>query len=525
MNQRHSIEPDAARITESLRDTGYVFNTAVADLVDNSIAADADHIEIEFKLDPMGNVRFSILDNGTGMDQMGLVNALRYGSSRRGDPSSLGKFGLGLKTASTAFSRAVKLTSKTKSDDSIRTFVLDLDFVGTEGWFAQELDVPDPVDAERIIGTAGTVLRWDKVDKVIKKYQEPTGTAAKNAISKLEQSLRLHLAMIFQRFLDAEDSRARNVVISLNGNAIEPWNPFGWVAELVQEKVIQVATPEGEDASLRLRVFILPRKSELQAALGPNAHELARLENPYQGVYVFRENRMIHGPDWLGMFMQEPHGTLCRVEMSFDYKLDDAFQIDIKKSQITLEPAIEEIVKKLLAGPRREANARYREGTQSVINNKVDSNVHAASNAAIRQVEKFVNSSTLSSFDLQKGQAVIKNKLGEVTVAYEERPDQNLFVEAVNELKYGVLYEPLWINQNPGVRINKSHPYYTKVYVPNLKQGVTVQALDSLLWALATAEMENTEDSTRRLFEDLRMKISSTLERLVEDLPEPEIAD
>lgn len=525
MNQRHSIEPDAARITESLRDTGYVFNTAVADLVDNSIAANADIVEIEFKLDPRGNVRFSILDNGTGMDQEGLVNALRYGSSQRGDPSSLGKFGLGLKTASTAFARAIKLTSKSKSEEVIRTFVLDLDFVGTEGWFAQELELPDLVDSERIAGNSGTVLRWDKVDKVIKKYQDPTGTAAKNAIAKLETSLRLHLAMIFQRFLDKGDSRARNVALSLNGVSVGPWNPFGWGAELVQEKIIKVETPDGQDAELGLRVFILPRKSELQAQMGPNAHELARLENPYQGVYVFRENRMIHGPDWLGMFMQEPHGTLCRAEMSFDYKLDDAFQIDIKKSQINLEPAIEEILKKLLAGPRREANARYREGNQNLINKKVDANAHAASNAAIQQVEKFVNSSTLSSVDLQKRQAVIKNKLGEVTVAYEERPDQNLYVEVVDELKYGVLYEPLWINKNPGVRISKSHPYYTKVYVPNLKQGVTVQALDSLLWALSTAEMENSEDATRRLFEDLRMKISSTLERLVEDLPEPEIAD
>ena len=525
MNQRHSIEPDAARITESLRDTGYVFNTAVADLVDNSIAANADKVEIELKLDPMGNVRFSILDNGTGMDQQGLVNALRYGSSRREDPSSLGKFGLGLKTASTAFARAIKITSKSKSEDAIRTFVLDLDFVGTEGWYAQELEAPDVVDAEKIVGASGTVLRWEKVDKVIKLYQEPTGTAAKNAISKLEQGLRLHLSMIFQRFLDAEGQHAQNVQVSLNGSNVEPWSPFAWGAELVLEKVIQVATPEGADADLNLRVFILPRKSELQALFGPNGADLARLENPYQGVYVFRENRMIHGPDWLGMYMQEPHGSLCRVELSFDYKLDDAFQIDIKKSQIILEPAIEEIVKKLLAGPRREADARYRKGNQSLINKKIDANVHAASNAAIQQVDKFVNSTTLSRVDREKGQAVIKNKLGEVTVAYEERPDQNIFVEALDELKYRVLYEPVWINQNVGVRINKSHPYYTKVYVPNLKQGVTVQALDSLLWALVAAEMENTEDSTRRLFEDLRMKISSTLERLVEDLPEPEIAD
>jgi len=526
MNHIHSIQPDASRITESLRDTGYVFNTAVADLIDNSIShGAATNVHVELKLDMMGKVRFSISDDGTGMGQLGLINALTYGSATKDNPKSLGKFGLGLKTASTAFARAIKLTSRTMQDGKARTLLLDLDFVGSEGWFVEELENEDPVDTDLILGGSGTVLRWEKIDRVLKDYQDPGGTAARNAIAKLEASLRSHLSMIFQRFLDETDKRAPNLTVHLNGSPIQAWNPFAWDADLALEKKIAVGTPDGKDAMLTLRVFILPRKTELQALRGAGADKEARLSNQYQGAYVYRHDRMIHGPDWLGMFTQEPHGSLCRAELSFDEKLDDAFQIDIKKSQIIMEPIIQETIERLLRGPRKEADRRYRQGGQSAINKMVDNQVHAASNAAIKDAEKSLNSSTLSSFDATKGQAVIKNKLGEVTVHYEERPGQDLYVEAVDELKYGVLFEPLWINQNPGVKINKSHPYYRKVYVPNLKQGVTVQSLDSLLWALAEAEMDFSEDSSKRLFEDLRIKISVTLERLVEDLPEPEIAD
>src|ERR1700688_3040888 len=99
------VNPDPARMIEGLRDTGYEFNTAIADIIDNSIAANAMIVDITIKMDLRGNVRTSIADNGTGMDRTGLINAMKYGSPKRADPSSLGKFGLGLKTASTAFCR------------------------------------------------------------------------------------------------------------------------------------------------------------------------------------------------------------------------------------------------------------------------------------------------------------------------------------------------------------------------------------------------------------------------------------
>lgn len=203
------VTPDPERITESLRDTGYILNTAVADIVDNSIAAGADSISVELKLDPRGNVRFSVADNGIGMDRNGLVNALKYGSARRPDPSSLGKFGLGLKTASTSFARRLKLTSKSGNDTPAATAIWDLDLVPSQGWQVSVDSKADPVDAgllERHTTGTGTVVRWEKIDRLIRDYKDPAGDRAQGAIKRHVASLRDHLAMVFQRFLDPADS-------------------------------------------------------------------------------------------------------------------------------------------------------------------------------------------------------------------------------------------------------------------------------------------------------------------------------
>ena len=106
------VQPDPSRVIEGLRDTGYTFNTAVADVVDNSIAADAKHVEIQVGLDPLGEPYFFVVDDGTGMTPDGLRDAMRYGSPPRPVGQSLGKFGMGLKTASTSFCRQLTLVSR-----------------------------------------------------------------------------------------------------------------------------------------------------------------------------------------------------------------------------------------------------------------------------------------------------------------------------------------------------------------------------------------------------------------------------
>ena len=125
----------------------------------------------------------------------------------------------------------------------------------------------------------------------------------------------------------------------MNGETVEPWDPFQKaLSELVAEETVEV---EGTGAKFRVRAYILPRREEFP---DDKLAREAKLSSNMQGLYIYREERLIHEADWLGMFQKEPHSTLLRIEFSFDHKLDDAFHLDIKKSQIILNDELWKLV-------------------------------------------------------------------------------------------------------------------------------------------------------------------------------------
>jgi hypothetical protein len=527
----HEVPPDPQRISEGLRDTGYEFRTAVADIIDNSIAAKADKVDVRLIIDYGGNVLVSVADNGEGMDHEGLINAMRYGSRRRTDAASLGKFGLGLKTASTAFCRRLSVISRSAAKSPTLMATWDLDHIGEkEKW--ELLMGPAPTNELKLLdgvapNRSGTLVLWEKVDRVIRDYAKPDGKAAKNALKRLEDDLRFHISMVYQRFLDESDKRARNVAILVNGAAVKPWDPYCVVETKspVAEKTMKVEVNGDTSADFTVRAFILPRKEEFSNS--DNAKR-AQLSNEMQGIYVYRENRLIHGPDWLDMFRKEPHLTLCRVELSFDNRLDDAFQVDIKKSRIMLNETLYEWMRdKFLPGPRREAQVRYREGVAATVTGTA-AILHNASNNAIHSQADNLKTAAVDSVDGKSGDVTISNKHGTTRLKIklvEQKHSGELHVQPAESLLDGVLWEPAFIENNQAVRINTGHPYYHKVYVPNKNSGMTIQGLDSLMWALCAAELGNVSEQNKRNFEEMRYEVSRILRRLVEDLPEPENED
>ncbi len=187
--------PDPARTMEGLRDMGYSFETAVADLVDNSIAANATTVDINVQLDFRGQVRLSIADNGDGMDRDHLQEAMTYGSVRRPDPASLGKFGLGLKTASTAWCRRLSVVSRPSGEAPPMMATWDLDYVADRGeWLLLVTDEPDLEAVGHLDGVAsghaGTVVQWTRVDRLLRSYADPTGKHARRALDSRCDDLR-----------------------------------------------------------------------------------------------------------------------------------------------------------------------------------------------------------------------------------------------------------------------------------------------------------------------------------------------
>lgn len=519
-----SVPPDVARISEGLRDTGYDFNAAIADILDNSIAAGADKIHVRVEVDFADSVVISIVDNGHGMNEDGLVNAMKYGSSKRASAKSLGKFGLGLKTASTAFCRRLSVISRDSGGSTLLRATWDLDDMAARNSWDLELAAADAAHRQLLDevapGAAGTVVLWENVDRVTAPERQPI----RKAVEKLEAGLRDHIAVVFQRFLDANDGRERNVEIQLNGKHVAAWDPF-CVAETVApiaEKRMEVRLPEGAQTSFTVRAFVLPRKEEFSSEANRAA---ARISNERQGLYVYRENRLIHGPDWMNMFKQEPHYSLLRVELSFDHTLDNAFQVDIKKSRIELNSGLYEWLRdKFLAGPRREAESRYRKGAAGVAKGAA-ALLHTPASNVIEQKASALKMAAVAQVDEKTGKVTVNNNSGVTTTTVRlVNPDDvgSAHVVTNGTLEHGVLWEPtIGKNSKTAVALNTGHPFYTKAYLPNKANSTVIQAMDYLLWALAQAELNNINPDNQDAFEEYRIEVSRNLKKLVADLPDP----
>ncbi len=521
------VPPDVARIIEGLRDTGYEFKTAVADIIDNSIAACASVVDVSVALDYENQVILSVADNGHGMSREALIEAMRYGSPPRADLASLGKFGLGLKTASTAFCRRLVVTSRSAAEAEPFTACWDLEHMAKANSWTLEVFRSTEVELELLNRTAddsaGTLVVWDRIDRILANYADPGGQPRKKALKRLEADLRDHVALVYQRFLDPNDDRALNVEIRVNGRSVEAWDPFvlGETGDPVFKEEVPVQLADGSETTFVIKCFVIPRSTEYSTI---EMEKSARLGVDRQGVYIYRENRLIHGPDWLGMYKNEPHFTLARFELSFDHKLDEALQVDIKKSRILLDPTLYEYLgTRVFPHGRREAEQRYRKG-QAARAKGAEALLHSSSNKAIEGKVSTLDIATVTNVDAASNQAEIHNNSGSAVAAIRivvRKTDFPIHIEAAESLDDGVLWEPSLVNGAPAVTLNTGHPYYTKAYTPNANNPVLIQSLDFLIWALAQAEVNNMNADNREAFEEFRYEVSKNLKRLVAVLPEP----
>lgn len=527
------VPPDVGRITEGLRDTGYDFNTAVADIIDNSIAANATRVEINVAADFTGDLFLSVADNGDGMDRSGLERAMQFGSPRRPSAKSLGKFGLGLKTASTAFCQRLSVISRPNGTDAPLMATWDLEELKRLNSWSLRMEPADVTGLQLLNKVApsqsGTVVLWGKIDRLLESYKDRTSLPFKKGLQRLVSGLIEHIALVYQRFLDPDDPREKNVEIRVNGESVRHWDPFclSETKAPVAEQTMKVGLPDGQQAQFTVRAFILPRKEEFATE---EARSLARISNENQGVYVYRENRLIHGPDWMGMYKQEPHFSLMRVELSFDHTLDEAFQVDIKKSRILLNDALYDWLRdKFLAGPRREAEIRYRKGVAAVTAGPA-ALLHTPSSNVIQQKAAGLSTASVSVVNAAAGTVQISNKTGSTTATIriiEEQSSGPIYVNTADSLEHGVLWEPTLAQSHSGgkgvssVSLNRGHPFYLKAYLPNKANSPVVQALDYLLWALANAELNNLNPENKDAFEEYRIEVSRNLKKLVADLPDP----
>jgi hypothetical protein len=359
------VAPDASAMIESMRAYGYTIPTAVADLVDNSIAAGATQVWLHFHWSGTDSW-VTITDNGKGMSEFELRDAMRLGSRnplQLRDSSDLGRFGLGLKTASLSQCRRLTVSSRnTEGLESLRRW--DLDYLAREdiqGW--QLLKSAYPGSESRAIVPAdlrsGTVVLWEALDRIV-------GSAGKDDkrmqrhFRDLIADVEAHLGMVFHRFLAGPRSRLQ---IAVNGNAVRAWDPFLEVHPSIwptPEELLASGTP-GEQ--VRFRGYVLPHKD----LLGDQVHKDAagpRGWNAQQGFYLYRNDRLIIAGSWLGLgglrpWTKEEHYKLARIRIDIPNTMDHEWHLDVKKSSAAPPPLIRDRLTGLAETVRQRARSVY----------------------------------------------------------------------------------------------------------------------------------------------------------------------
>jgi len=340
--------PSAKRLIRSLRDMGYDFTQAVADVVDNSIEAKATTVAIDIEFDGDDSwVR--VADNGNGMKPDELREAMRYGASRDYDDEDLGKFGLGLKTASMSQCQRLSVASRwNKERADIAAYSWDLEHIEkTNRWeiLPLERNGLGPAIREPLKDTIGTVVLWQRLDRIL-GFKHPYGESARKRLSQMCRDLELHLGMVFHRFLDGE-ARSKRLKLLVNGNEVKPWNPF-CVGEPKTRKLAHVIVPiehEGVAGKVLVEPYILPHQDDFtsqeafRAASGPASW------NQQQGFYFYRAGRMIQSGGWSNLRAPDEHTKLARIAIRFSPALDDAFKINVAKMRVQLPAGIRDAVR------------------------------------------------------------------------------------------------------------------------------------------------------------------------------------
>ena len=355
--QYDEVAPLAASLVQSLRAFSYELPSAVADLIDNSITAGARHVWIDFFWDGDDSA-ISVTDDGRGMSEDTLKAAMRLGSASPQAPRAprdLGRFGLGLKTASFSQARQLTVASKESSGREVAR-CWDLDHViRTNAWQLIRGAAPR---AEQHLARFraldhGTAVVWQTLDRLV-DGQQTGNEKSQNLFLHRADGVSRHLSMVFHELMQGRHS----VQLVVNDVPLVPWDPFLETEPATQQ--LPATRLRLRDQTVTVRPFILPHHSKLsdpslfEAAKGPRGW------NAQQGFYIYRGQRLLVPGDWLGLgWIKEDHFKLARIRVDVPNALDHDWAIDVTKSRALPPPALRDELRAIGDRVRQAAKRVY----------------------------------------------------------------------------------------------------------------------------------------------------------------------
>lgn len=326
----------AKALLTGLRAIGYSFSTAVADIIDNSVSAEASKVSIFF--DPLAtNPYFCVLDNGNGMNFSELNNAMLPGSDRADKEDSeleLGRFGLGLKSASLSQCREFIVASKKFGKTNAMSF--DLDVIEEYNKLMLKVLDKDEVDILPYIGLlksyeSGTLVIWNKFDKI-----ESTAKNYEDSFRSVVAEAKKHVEYVFHRFYD-------DIEIYFNNKRIERRDPF-LLGSFGRQQTGRTTKISIDGSIITITPYTLPFANSL------TTEEKALLGNPKsiyddQGFYIYRNKRLISWGNWMRMGVRSELNKLARIQVDIPSTLDEVWTLDVKKSSAKIPDIIKNQIK------------------------------------------------------------------------------------------------------------------------------------------------------------------------------------
>jgi hypothetical protein len=393
------LPPNAAALCNSMRSIGYTFQAAVADIVDNSIAAGASSVQIFSPAGETEELYFAILDNGSGMSADELRKAMQLACK---DPdqirekTDLGRFGLGMKTAS--FSQCQELTVISLKDGKISGASWNLNTIReTADWTLTILD-EDEINAIALTEylkeqDSGTMVVWKHFDRLGAKKDILYAT-----LGECMKKTNEHLALVFHRFLSGE-AGLRKLSVKVNGTPLKAKDPFLDSANGSTDSP-PIEIPDGDDYSngIKITAYTLPHQNKLTQAQINRMGVAGSTLQADQGFYIYRGGRLIFQGGWLGLKRVAQSAKLCRVKVDVPNTLDYAWSVDIKKSRAEPPAAIRQQLRNRIEGFVGRSKAAQKRGcyrTHDIEypwNTKVSSDTYFIEvNQASPLFEKFVS--------------------------------------------------------------------------------------------------------------------------------------
>jgi len=333
--------PKASSLIESLRDIGYSFESAIADIIDNSITAKANSIHIYFDIED-NNLKLAIIDDGTGMNYSKLTEAMRPGSQNpldNRDRDDLGRYGLGLKTAS--FSQCRKLIVVSSQNNTKNSAVWDLDYVAENNeWLLQLPDKTEILEfyMYKKLPLNGTLVVWENCDRIL---DDTVSDNIENIVNEKIADLQKHLELVFHRFFSGKNK----INIYINDNLLKPFDPFYSkhpATDELSEEVININREQ-----VKIQPYLLPHYTKVSAYdYDYYAGIGGYLKN--QGFYVYRNKRLLISGTWFRIIPQSEMYKLARIKIDLPNNMDHLWKIDVKKSHASPPAVIRQRLKKII---------------------------------------------------------------------------------------------------------------------------------------------------------------------------------